>query len=275
MLNVQIVVWRESLEAMLVIGVLLAWIARQPDPKRLSRALWLGVGGGILLAFGLGGLMFATQSGLDGEALELFQVVIVFFAAALILQMVTWMRLHGRDMKRQLEAGASRTSEGRGRFGLATIAALAVGREGAETVVFMYGMGIEQQGRALFDVLLAALLGLAAAGLTAWLVARGARFLSYRVLFRVSEILLLLVAAALLGNGVDRLIGLDWLSPLIDPLWDSSNLLDDATGTGRVLADFTGYRARPTASILIAYLGFWVIALWRLHRASAASANVS
>lgn len=268
MLNALIVVWRESMEAMLVIGVLSAWLARQPDRQGLGRALWLGVAGGVLLALALAVLTFGAQSRLQGNALEMFHLAIVFFAAALIVQMVTWMRRHGRDMKRQLEAGASQASAGRGRLGLAVVAALAVGREGAETVVFLYGIGVEQHGSALSGVLLAALAGLALAGLTAWLVTRGARFLSYRVLFRASEILLLLVALALLGNGIDRLVGLDWLPPLIDPLWDSSGVLDDAGGLGRILADFAGYRARPSASLLIAYCAFWVIAWWRLRLSS-------
>jgi len=104
-----------------------------------------------------------------------------------------------------------------------------------------------------------------AAGPTAWLVARGARFLSYRVVFRVSEILLLLVAASLLANGIDRMIMMDWVSPILDPVWDTSGLLDDTRGVGRVLADFLGYRARPSATLLIAYAVFWfgVFASWR------------
>jgi high-affinity iron transporter len=66
--------------------------------------------------------------------------------------------------------------------------------------------------------------------------------------------------------GVDRMIGLDWLPPLLDPVWDSSDLLDDGRGAGRLLADFVGYRARPSASLLLAYAAFWAFAIWRLRR---------
>ncbi len=107
---------------------------------------------------------------------------------------------------------------------------------------------------------------LALAASTGWLVTRGARFLSYRVLFGASEIVLLLIAGSLLGAGIDRMIGYDWLPPLLDPVWDSSALLDDGSGAGRVLADFAGYRARPSASLLIAYAVFWAYTLWRLDR---------
>lgn len=268
MLNALIVVFRESLEAMLVIGVLLAWIARQPDPATLRRGLWMGVAAGFGLAIILGFATFAAQSQLEGNALEAFRVGMVLFAAGLIMQMVLWMRRHGRHMKRELEAHASRVS---GAVGIATVAALAVAREGAETVVFLYGMGLERDGGDLPALLGAAATGFALAAATGWLVTRGARFLSYRVLFGASEILLLLIAGSLLAAGIDRMIGLDWLPPLLDPVWDTSSLLDDGSGAGRLLADFVGYRARPSASLLIAYAVFWAYTLWRLGRGSTAT----
>ncbi|NTV10241.1 MAG: FTR1 family iron permease [Zoogloea sp.] len=253
MLNAFFVVWRESLEAMLVIGVLLAWIGRQADAPALLSRLWAGVAGGAALALGLAFLAYGAQAWLQGESLELFQVGMVLLACVLMTQMVLWMRRHGATMKRELEAEATRAMDNGG-WGIAVVAALAIGREGMETVVFLAGMAVEQQGGALAALFGMAAIGLAAAALTAWLVARGARFLSYRNLFRISEILLFITALSLLGNGIDRLIGLDMLPTLVDGVWDSSSLLSDASGAGRVLADFAGYRAQPSATLLLAYL---------------------
>lgn len=266
MLNALIVVWRESLEAMLVIGVLLAWISRQSEPAPLRRGLWLGAGGGLLLAAALGAATFLVQSELEGQALEVFQVVMVFTAAALIVQMVLWMRRHGRGMKRELERQAGQAS---GALGVGLVTAFAVAREGAETVVFLYGLGLESGGSALAANAAAATAGFVLAAATAALIARGARFLSYRVLFGISEVLLLLIAAALLAGGLDRMIGMDWIPPLVDPVWNSSALLDDGRGIGRVLADFLGYRARPSATVLIGYLVFWSATIWALRRSAA------
>jgi high-affinity iron transporter len=270
MLNALIVVFRESLEAMLVIGVLLAWIARQPAPAALRRGLWLGVAAGLGLALALGFATFAAQSQLAGEALEKFQVGMVLFAAALIVQMVLWMHRHGRHMKQELEAQAGRAV---GALGIGAVAALAVAREGAETVIFLYGLGLEGSGGDRLGLLAAGLAGFALAAATGWLVARGGRFLSYRTLFAASEILLLVIASSLLMAGVDRMIGLDWLPPPLDPVWDSSALLDDGSVAGRLLADFAGYRARPSASLLIAYAAFWVYVLWRIGRNRARSSR--
>lgn len=264
MFNALVIVWRESLEAMLVIGVLLSWIARQPllaEQVQLKRGLWSGAGAGILLALAVAYATFAIQSEFGGLALERFQLAMVLIATGLILQMVVWMHRHGRTMKRQLE---SRAESSAGAFGIAAITTLAVAREGAETVIFLYGLGLEASGGTLAGLLAAALAGFVLAGATAWLVARGARFLNYRRLFQISEVLLLLIAHALLANGVDRLIGLDWLPALLDPVWDSSGLLADGHGFGRFLADFVGYRARPAGSFLIASLIFWSYAVWQL-----------
>lgn len=271
MLNALIIVWRESLEAMLVIGVLLSWIVRQDDQTLLRRGLWAGVCAGVALALALGYATFAVQSQFAGETLERFHLAMMLAASGLILQMVLWMHRHGRHMKRELEA---RAEENAGAFGIAAITALAVAREGAETVVFLYGLGLEaEDGGALTGMLGAALAGFAAAAATAWLVARGARYLNYRTLFRISEILLLLIANALLINGIDRMIGMEWLPPLLDPAWDTSALLGDGQGLGRFLADFTGYRARPAGMLLLVSLAFWSYALWRLRPETKAASH--
>ncbi len=271
-MNALVIVWRESLEAMLVIGVLLGWIARQNEPRPLRRALWLGVAGGALLAVLLGLATFLIRNELEGQLLESFQIGMVFVAAALIVQMVLWMRRHGRAMRQDLERRAGSAA---GVLGVGIVTALAVAREGAETVVFLYGLSAETGANSPGVAFAEAGAGFVLALVTAWIIARGARLLSYRLLFRISEVLLLLIAAALLANGVDRMIALDWLPPLLDPAWDSSALLTDERGAGQMLARFVGYRARPCATLLIAYALYWLIvavALRRSRRAPAVAA---
>lgn len=254
--NALFVVWRESVEAMLVIGILYAWLKRNDPGGRGIRALWLGVGAGVGLALALGWAMLAAQSELSGQALEWFQTAIVFAAAGLITQMVLWMQSHGREIKKNLEHDLARATEHANWFGVAAIAALAIAREGAETVIFLYGLGLEQDGGA--GLAIGALAGFALAALTAWAAARGLRFVDYRTFFRISGLLLLIFAAALLVGGVERLIGMGWLPALIEPLWDSSRLLDDSTAAGRMIAALTGYRAQPSLMLLLSYVAYWV-----------------
>lgn len=255
MANTFFIVWRESIEAMLVIGILYAWLKRNGGGSGL-RALWAGVGAGIGLAGLLGWAILAVQDELAGEALEWFQTAILFIAAALIVQMVLWMQRHGRGMRHGLEQELARASASAGAFGIASVAALALAREGAETVIFLYGMQMEVQSGGA--VALGAIAGVLAATLTAWGINRGLGILDYRQFFRVSGFLLLLFAVALLAAGTDRLIGMGWLPAMIDPLWDTSAVIDDGSAPGAMLSAFTGYRARPSLMLVIVYAGYWI-----------------
>jgi high-affinity iron transporter len=226
------------------------------------------VAAGLGLALGLAGFMLKVQSELAGAALDNFQIGILLAAAALIVQMVLWMRKHGRTLKRELESGMERAAEQANWWGMATLAALAVGREGAETVVFLYGAGMARTGMAQMQFAANATLGFGLALLTFWLLSRSSRFLSWKLFFRFSEIVLLLLAGALLVDGVDRMIGLGWLPPLVDPVWNSAVLLDDSTRVGGLVASLTGYRAHPALLVLLVYVAYWVAIITLLRRAS-------
>jgi high-affinity iron transporter len=255
--NALFIVWRESIEALLVIGILYGWLKNSGHGARGLPWLWGGVAAGVALAAGLAALMLFVQSELAGEALEYFQTALLFIAAGLITQMVLWMGKHGRGMKRELEAGAARATEQANWMGLSLLAALAVAREGGETAVFLYGLGAGQaSAQPLF---LGAGAGLLLALFTAWGVSRGLRFLNYRLFFRISGIVLLFLAAALLTGGMERLIGMEWLPTLVDPVWDSSSLLDNNSTAGSLIASFTGYRSRPSLMLVLVYAGYWVL----------------
>jgi high-affinity iron transporter len=254
--NSLFIVWRESVEAMLVISILHTWLKRNEGGGAGMRSLWAGVAVGIGLAMALGWLMMAAQSELAGEALEWFQIAMLFIAGGLIAQMVLWMHKHGREMKQGLEQNLAHAVRRSGGLGIATVAALALAREGAETVIFLYGMSVEENGIA--NMVLGGSLGLALALLTAWAINRGLRFLNYRHFFRVSGVLLLLFAVALLVSGTERVIGMGILPALIDPVWDTSMVLDDSSSAGALLSAFTGYRARPSLMLLMVYAGYWV-----------------
>jgi len=264
--NALFIIWRESAEAMLVVGILYAWLAKQPDAKRGMRFLWAGVAAGVGLALALAAVMLGIAKMLSEEGLEYFQLAMMLIASGLIVQMVFWMRRHGRTFKRDLEANMQSNAEAANWWGLSVVVALAVGRESAETVVFLYGLGAQYPNTWSFAQVLA--LGIGAAWLTFWLLQQGSRYFSWRTFFRFSEILLLLLAGALLISAIEKLIALDVLPALVDPVWDTSTLIDDSSRTGGLLASFTGYRARPALLPLILLAVYWVSMVVLLRRAS-------
>jgi len=271
--NTLFIVWRESVEGILVVGILYAWLKSHPQGALGMRYLWGGVAAGVSLAVLLSLAMMGVYSNLDGDALDYFQLGMMLVAAWLITQMVFWMRKHGRVLKKELETGLERAAGEANWMGVSLIAMLAVGRESAETVIFLYGNGMGQQGMAFAQFLGAAALGFALALLTFWLLVRGGRNLSWKNFFRISETLLLLLAAGLLVGGVEKMIGYDWIPALVDPVWDSSFLLDDTSAAGNLVAALTGYRAHPALTMVLAYAGYWALVRYQLSAVSQSRAQ--
>lgn len=264
--NALFIIWRESAEAMLVVGILYAWLRKHPDVKRGMRYLWAGVGAGVGLALVLAAVMLGIATMLSDQGLDYFQLAMMLIAAVLIVQMVFWMRQHGRTFKRELESNMQTTAASANWWGMLIVVALAVGRESAETVVFLYGLGVQYQNAWSFLGILA--LGIGAAALTFWALQQSGKMLSWRIFFRVSEVVLLLLAGALMVSAIEKMIALDLLPALVDRVWDTSALVDDSGRLGGLLASLTGYRARPALLPLLLLGAYWVTVATLLRRPS-------
>ncbi|BBH33142.1 high-affinity iron transporter [Pseudomonas sp. 43mfcvi1.1] len=265
------IVWRESVEALLVIGILQTWVSRQQQASQLLRYVWTGAALGLLLSGVLAGLILLAGEAMSGTANEWFQASLALVASLLIVQMVGWMHRNARTLKHDLTRHADQRLSRQGGLGLLLLALLAVSREGSETVVFLYGAGARLQGPQLGLFAVGALAGLVLSLLTVSLLHSSRRFISWPRFFAISEAILLLLGAALLVSGIERvggqLLAMDWPEAVYrgigDALWDSSAILDDGHGFGGFLADFTGYRASPSAMTLLVWLGYWgLVAGW-------------
>jgi len=264
MANAFFVVWRESLEALLIAGILFAWLKVNDATGRGLQALFAGLAGGVILALALGWALVSAQNELTGQALETFQTIALLVAALLVTQMVLWMHRHGREFRGRLHGELNRAQERAGALGISLVASLAVAREGAETVIFLYGLA---QSGATPALITGALGGFGAAVLTAWLASRSLSRLNLPLLLRISSILLLVLASSLLVAAVDRMIGAEWLPALLDPVWDASRFIDDNSAGGKLLASISGYRARPALTTLLVWAGYWILILAFYRRA--------
>jgi len=257
--NAFVITWRESLEALLVVGILMAWAVTQPEPGRYRKAVLSGVGGGLACAAIVAAAAMGAREMLTGDTLDIVQIVMLFATWGLITQMLLWMHRHagsiGEALRRQAtEAGTV--------WGVALVAGLAVAREGIETVMFLFGFFLQAHGTAVLALVAGMLAGLVLACAVAALAVRGSRYMRMRWVFLVSEILLLGVACSMLATGVDRVLSRDWLSALADPLWDMSGWLDDTTGMGGLLASFVGYRAEPSGLWGLCFTAYALYVVW-------------
>ncbi|MBF4207371.1 FTR1 family iron permease [Pseudomonas donghuensis] len=275
------IVWRESVEALLVIGILQAWAGQQQGARRLFNFLWVGVALGVLLSGLLAVLILYAGETMSGAANEWFQAGLALVASLLMVQMVGWMHRHGRTLKGQLQRQADRQLTRQGGLGLLLLAMLAVSREGSETVVFLYGAGARLQGPQLGLFAIGGIAGLVLSGLTIALLQGSRRWMSWQRFFALSEGVLLLLAAALLVSASERISGQllamdlpEMAYTLVgDALWDSSLWLSDSHGVGGFLAGVAGYRASPSALTLLVLCGYWLsVGCWLLQRRTEAQA---
>ncbi len=265
--QVLFVVWRESVEALLVVGILYAWLKRGDEAMRKGLPyLWGGVALGILSAFALGAVLLGVIEALPDDAQAYFQIAMVLTACVLIVQMVFWMKRHGRTIKQEMEKSLQKSVRAANGWGITLLAALAVAREGSETVIFLYGLGFGQTGKIAPSHLIAVLAGFALAFATFYLLQLGGQLFSWRRFFRVTEIMLLFLAAGLLQTGADQLIGQEILPSGIDPVWNSQALLDDSSVFGALVATLTGYRAQPSMMNLCVTFAYWAFILYLMRR---------
>ncbi|TDG07525.1 FTR1 family iron permease [Paraburkholderia guartelaensis] len=274
--QVMFIVWRESVEALLVVGILYAWLKNgDADARRGVPYLWGGVALGILAAIGLGAALVGFTEVLSGDAQDYFQTGMVLVACVLIVQMVLWMKQHGRTLKREMEESLEKSTQDANWWGVTILVALAIAREGSETVIFLYGLGFGQSGHVDASQYFAVLIGLALAFLTFYLLQLGGKIFSWRHFFRITEIMLLFLGAGLFQTGVDKLIDKEILPTIVDQVWNSSAILDDSSTFGSLVATLTGYRAHPALMNLIAYAVYWLVVWFLVRRATGRAGAVA
>jgi high-affinity iron transporter len=189
---------------------------------------------------------------------------VLFAASGTLTWHGWWMRQHARAVRGELEQRIDAAHARQQFWVVGIIAFTGVFREGAETVLFLWGL-LTQIGTHAGGALLAVggFLGIVGAVVLGMLVFQGARQISLRRFFRWTSVFLLLLAAGLFSTGIGRLQGLGVLPPA-DTLWDTSAWLDDRSFFGSLLAGLLGYRARPSTWEAVAYVAYLLLAGWLL-----------
>jgi len=184
---------------------------------------------------------------------DVIALVVIFGAVALLTWHGWWMGWHARELRGALQRRVDAAHASHQLWMVGLIAFTGVFREGAETVLFLWGLMTQIEDLTGWAALAGAAGGLLGAVGLGWLVFQGGRRLSVLRFFGVTSFLIMFLAAGLFSAGVGRLQGLGFL-PGGDPLWDTSWLLDDHGNAGGFLAGLIGYRARPSVLEVVAYV---------------------
>ena len=261
-----LVVFRETLEAALVIGIVAA--ATRPIA---GRGWWiaLGAAAGVAGSVGVAAVAGTISQMAGGSGQELFTAIVLALAVAMLAWHNIWMASHGRQMATQ--ARSLGQSLVRGDVALAAIVtaiALTVLREGSETVLFLIGIASSANStRAALAI--GSLLGLVAGGGAGALIYAGLLRVPVSRLFVVTGWLILLLAAGMAGQFARVLIQADMLPALASPLWDTSSWMPEDSALGTLLHALLGYTAQPSATQVLFYFTALGLILTAMRRARA------
>ena len=274
MLATLLIVFREVLEAGLIVGIVLA--ATRGLPRR---GFWVaaGIAGGIA-----GACIVAIFAGeianlFAGTGQELFNATVLLIAVAMLTWHNAWMAAHGRELAQAMrKVGADVVSGERPLTALAVVVGVAVLREGSEVVLFLYGIAASGENSGV-GMLAGGALGVLAGAVISALLYFGLLAIPLRYLFAVTSALIIFLAAGLASQAVAFLQQAGYFEAFADTVWDSSWLLSADSLLGRLLHTFIGYTDRPSEAQLLAYLATVaiMIALMRMLRTRQAEHRVS
>lgn len=263
-----LITFREALEAALIVTIMVTYL-RKTGKAQHTRYAYAGAGAALLLSVLIGYAVQAIYGGLEEAQAQVFEGVASLTAVTVLTYMILWMSGHSREIKGSLESRMD-VSLNRGELvGIASLAFVAVFREGLETVLFLSATFVQDPSGTLVGVIL----GSAVVLVLSVLLMMGTVNLEIGRFFKVSSVLLIVFAAGLAGYGVHELIeagegagvGLGWwtqkpfdVNPPMNP--DGSYpLLHENGVVGSILKALVGYDGNPEWLRIIVYLGYWAV----------------
>ena len=250
MLTGFLIIFRETLEVALVVGIVLAYLVKIKKFE-YRKFVWWGVAFGVLASLAGAIIFTALFGGLTGRTEEIFEGTLMFVAAGLLTTMILWMMKQGKYVTQRLEARVEKEITKKHALGLMALVFFAVLREGIETVIFM---GAASRVEAMNIV--GPLLGLLAALVVGWATFWGAIKLKLEMFFRITSILLIFFAAGLIAHGIHEFQEAAVLPVIVEKVWDTNWLIYEKGWLGSILKALFGYNADPSLLEVLGWLSY-------------------
>lgn len=264
---------REGLEAALVVGLLIAYV-RKTGKAHLVPEIWRGVLAAVGVSLGFGALLTFGPRGLTFEAQEAIGGSLSIIAVGFVTWMIFWMAENSKHLSRELgqkiDAAQASTAA------VVVIAALAVGREGLETALFLWAASQSAGSGAM--ALVGALLGIIIAIALAWLIMHGVLKLNLATFFRYTGIFLIFIAAGVLAYGVHDLQEAGLLPGLHHLAFDLSHIIAPTSLVGTLLKGIFNFSPATTwleAGAWLMYTGTVLTIFLTKHKAPKTAAKLT
>jgi high-affinity iron transporter len=252
-----VVTLREAFEAALILGIVYGYLEKIKARDGYRYVTWGGALG-VIASVGVGIAVTYLSGPLLDVGPDIITVVVIFAAVGLLTWHAWWMQQHARFIKGQVQHRIDEARAHNRLWVVGLIAFTGVFREGAETVLFLWGILSQAGSEAGWGSVAGGVAGVACAAALGFSVFHSGKHISLSRFFSITTAFIMLLAAGLLSNGIGRLQGLGFL-PLSDPLWDASWLLSDGSVAGGFLSGLVGYRAQPTLPEVCAYVAYLIV----------------
>jgi high-affinity iron transporter len=263
-----LITFREALEAALIVAIMVTYL-KKVGKGELTRYAYLGSGAAVVISLVLGVAIQLIYGGMSKVAAELFEGVASLTAVVVLTYMIFWMTEHSKNIRGELQGKIDIAVSQGELYSIASLAFVAVFREGLETVLFLATTFFLDSAGTILGVVIGSVVVL----VLAVLLMRGTYQLDIKKFFGYSSILLIFFAAGLAGYGVHELIeagehmGYD-IGVLGDKPYDINPPLNpDGTYpafhekgvAGSILKALIGYDGNPEWLRIIVYLGYWLV----------------
>ncbi|MHA1461742.1 MAG: FTR1 family iron permease [Candidatus Heimdallarchaeota archaeon] len=254
-----LITMRETIEAALIIGILLAYV-KKVGHRELRRDIWIGTALAILTSIGFA-LIFYFVLGSFEQYEEIIEGIAMILAALILTWVIIWMMRTSKDFKGKLEDKIEMSIKTEQRFGLFFLAFISVVREGIETVLFMTGVIATESD--IFTIIWSSLAGIAVSIIIAVIIFWSGQNIGLKHFFTITSIFLIIFAGGMFAHGLHELQEVGWFGSesffFQQTVWDTSYILNDKTSEiGKFLRALVGYQDKPTWLELISYVIYMV-----------------
>lgn len=244
---------RETLEASLVVGIMLAFLHRTQNREK-NPVIWAGVGAGVLTSVIIGWIVLQFAGSFEGRGEKIYEGITMLIAGGLITWMVVWLAIHGKQMRQAIEHKMEVHLAKGALVSLFLLVYTSILREGIETVIFLQAAFFQSQSASQH---MGAIAGMVLAVGAAWLLFRGMmKWFSLSRFFQFTGVLLMFFAAGLMAHGVHELQEASLVPILIEHVWDINHLVNEKSGVGSLLKGVFGYNGNPSLIEVLTYIAY-------------------
>jgi len=276
MISSFIITFRETLEAALVVGIVLAYLVKTKKEK-YNPIVYIAVVSAVIASI-LGAFLFnALAGGFEGRAEQIFEGISMLFAAFLLTFMILWM-MKQKHIVVELHKKVSTELKERHKFGLFSLVFISVLREGIETVIFLGAASFIAAGS---NSAIGAVLGIIGAIILGYMLFVLSKRIDIKKFFNVTSVLLVLFAAGLVAHGVHEFEEAGVIPIVVEHVWDINPLqnpdgsypaLHENGAIGSILKGLLGYNGNPSLIEVLSYFAYiiLILILWknieRIHK---------